>query len=139
MPIVIEYTSGWWKLDRPKSVFVLTNGRVTNANELLRFTDGRHTFYHVSYNNGYFENFEGKDIYVTRTPIDKSGGSAWDYLQNRFCSHEWKRLVRLQTSVCPPVYPNRLSYIVLHPYYMFIWMIQVNQNDHHNQVFQQQK
>lgn len=25
--------------------------------------------------------FEGKDIYVTRTPIDKSGGSAWDYLQ----------------------------------------------------------
>ena len=23
----------------------------------------------------------GKDIYVTRTPIDKSGGSAWDYLQ----------------------------------------------------------
>ena len=68
-------------IDLGEKGLYIKNRHITNANELLRFTDGRHTFYHVSYNNGYFENFEGKDIYVTRTPIDKSGGSAWDYLQ----------------------------------------------------------
>ena len=68
-------------IDLGEKGLYIKSRHITNANELLRFTDGRHTFYHVSYNNGYFENFEGKDIYVTRTPIDKSGGSAWDYLQ----------------------------------------------------------
>lgn len=59
----------------------IKNRHITNVSELLRFTDGVHTFYHVSYNNGYYENFEGKYVYVTRTPIDKTGGSTWDYLQ----------------------------------------------------------
>lgn len=61
--------------------FYIKNRHITNVSELLRFTDGVHTFYHVSYNNGYYENFEGKYVYVTRTPIDKTGGSTWDYLQ----------------------------------------------------------
>lgn len=59
----------------------IKNRHITNVSELLRFTDGVHTFYHVSYNNGYYENFEGKYVYVTRTPIDKTCGSTWDYLQ----------------------------------------------------------
>ena len=58
----------------------IKNRRITNVAELLRFTDGHHTFYHVTYANGYYDNLEGKEVYVTRTPIDKNGGSTWEYL-----------------------------------------------------------
>ncbi len=54
---------------------------ITNVSELLRFTDDRHTFYRVTYANGYCENLDGNDVYVTRTPIDRNGGSIWDYLR----------------------------------------------------------
>ncbi len=47
---------------------------------MLHFTDGRHSFYHVTYANGHYENLERSEVYVTRTPIDKNGGSTWDYL-----------------------------------------------------------
>ena len=56
------------------------NRHITDVSELLRFTDGRHTFYRVTYANGYCENLDGNEVYVTRTPIDKNGGSTWDYL-----------------------------------------------------------
>lgn len=59
----------------------IQNKHITNISELLRFTDGRHTFYRVTYTNGYYENLEGSEVYVTRTPIDKNGGSTWDYLR----------------------------------------------------------
>lgn len=58
----------------------IKNKHVTDVNEVLRFTNGRYTFYHVTYNNGYYENFDGSEVYVTRTPIDKNNGSVWDYL-----------------------------------------------------------
>ena len=57
------------------------NWHITNASELLCFTDGRYTFYRVAYTNGYYENLDGNDVYVTRTPIDKNGGSKWEYLR----------------------------------------------------------
>ena len=57
------------------------NRHITNVSELLRFTDGLHTFYRVTYANGYCENLDGKDVYITRTPIDGNGGSTWDYLR----------------------------------------------------------
>ena len=59
----------------------IQNKHITNISELLRFTDGRHSFYRVAYTNGYYENLEGSEVYVTRTPIDKNGGSTWDYLR----------------------------------------------------------
>lgn len=59
----------------------IKNRHITNVSELLRFTDGRHTFYRVTYANGYCESLDGNDVYVTRTPIDKNGGSIWDYLR----------------------------------------------------------
>lgn len=68
-------------IDLGEKGLYIKNRHITNVSELLRFTDGTHTFYHISYNNGNYENFERKDIYITRTPIDKSGGSTWDYLQ----------------------------------------------------------
>lgn len=57
------------------------NKRITDAVELLRFSDKQHTFYRVTYCNGYSENLDGRNVYVTRTPIDVCGGSTWDYLR----------------------------------------------------------
>ena len=57
------------------------NRHITGVNELLRFTYGRYTFYRAVYANGYYENLDGNEVYVTRTPIDKNEGSTWDYLR----------------------------------------------------------
>lgn len=74
-------------LTRPEAIDIgekglyVKNRHITNVSELLRFTDGRYTFYRVTYANSYCENLDGNDVYVTRTPIDKNGGSVWDYLR----------------------------------------------------------
>lgn len=73
-------------LTRPETIDIgekglyVRNRHITNVSELIRFTDGRHTFYRVTYANGYCENLDGNEVYVTRTPIDRNGGSTWDYL-----------------------------------------------------------
>ena len=36
---------------------------ITNVSELLRFTDGRHTFYRATCANGYCMNLDDKDVY----------------------------------------------------------------------------
>lgn len=69
------------KIDIGEKGLYIQNKHITNISELLRFTDGRHTFYRVTYTNGYYETLEGSEVYVTRTPIDKNGGSTWDYLR----------------------------------------------------------
>lgn len=69
------------KIDLDEKGLYVKNRHITNVSELLRFTDGRYTFYQVTYSNGYYENLDGRDVYVTRTPIDKNGGSVWDYLR----------------------------------------------------------
>lgn len=68
-------------IDLGEKGLYINNKHITNMVELLRFTNGRYTFYRVTYANGYYENLEGNAIYITRTPIDKNGGSAWDYLR----------------------------------------------------------
>ena len=73
-------------LTNPTSVDLIEKGlyiknrHITNVSELLRFDDGKHCFYHVIYNNGFTENLDGNEVYVTRTPIDKNGGTTWEYL-----------------------------------------------------------
>ena len=59
----------------------IKNKHISNVTELLRFTNGRYTFYRVTYVNGYYENLDGSEVYITRTPIDMNGGSTWDYLR----------------------------------------------------------
>lgn len=59
----------------------IKNKHINNVSELLRFDDGRHIFYHVVYNNGFTENLDGDEVYITRTPIDKNGGTTWEYLK----------------------------------------------------------
>ena len=74
-------------LDNPTSIDIeekglyINNRQITDVKELLCFTDKKHTFYHVTYSNGYYENLENKEVYITRTPIDKNGDSIWEYLK----------------------------------------------------------
>lgn len=87
-PKVFNYNIGrLLYLSKPERIDIVDKGlyiqdkHITNVAELLRFTDGHHTFYRVTYTNGSVENLDGKEVYVTRTPIDKIGGSLWDYLR----------------------------------------------------------
>lgn len=68
-------------IDFSEKGLYIKNRHINNVTELLRFSDNRHTFYRVTYTNGYYENFKGNNVYITRTPIDKNGGSTWDYLR----------------------------------------------------------
>lgn len=87
-PRVFNYNKGrLLYLSKPERIDIVDKGlyiqnkHITNVAELLRFTDGHHTFYRVTYTNGSVENLDGKEVYVTRTPIDKIGSSLWDYLR----------------------------------------------------------
>ena len=87
-PKVFNYNKGrLLYLSKPERIDIVEKGlyiqnkHITNVAELLRFTDGHHTFYRVTYTNGSFENLDGREVYVTRTPIDKIGSSLWDYLR----------------------------------------------------------
>lgn len=68
-------------LDLEDKGLYINNSHVEDVREIRKFADGHRTFYHVTYKNGYYEDFEGKDVYITRTRIDKNGGSTWDYLK----------------------------------------------------------
>ena len=74
-------------LKQPESIdlgekgLYIKNRHITDVSELLRFTNGQYTFYRVTYDNGYYDNLDERDIYITRTPIDRNGGSTWDYLR----------------------------------------------------------
>lgn len=68
-------------IDLGEKGLYIKNKHINNVTELLRFTNGRYTFYRVTYSNGYYENLDGSEVYVTRTPINKNGGSTWDYLR----------------------------------------------------------
>ncbi len=68
-------------IDLGEKGLYINNKRITNVAELLRFSNSRYDFYHITYTNGFTECLDGRDIYITRTPIDKSGGSTWDYLR----------------------------------------------------------
>ena len=75
------YLSKPERIDIVDKGLYIQNKHIVNVAELLRFTDGHHTFYRVTYTNGSFENLVGREVYVTRTPIDKIGSSLWDYLR----------------------------------------------------------
>ena len=59
----------------------INNIRIANIAEILRFSMRQSNFYRITYTNGFTENLLGKNVYITRTPIDKQGGSTWDYLK----------------------------------------------------------
>ena len=79
-PSRLLYLTNPEKIELGEKGLYINNKHITQAAELLRFSDHIHTFYHIVYRNGYYENLEEKHVYITRTPIDKNGGSTWDYL-----------------------------------------------------------
>ncbi len=68
-------------IDLGEKGLYINNKHITNVAELLRFTTDRYIFYRVTYANGFCENLAGINVYITRTPIDKNGGSNWGYLR----------------------------------------------------------
>lgn len=61
--------------------FYLGKRHISDIAELLRFTDGCHTYYRLTHENGSSEVIDARNAYVTRTPITESGGSTLDYLR----------------------------------------------------------
>lgn len=90
-----KYSSGFYQYNKARLLFIhdpevvnlegrglyVRNKRVSNIAELLRFTSPQRDFYRVTYTNGYVECLDGRKVYITRTPIDLTGGSTWDYLK----------------------------------------------------------
>ena len=68
-------------IDLTEKGLYIKNKHITNVSELFKLEDGRHCFYHIIYNNGFTENLVSDEVYVTRTPIDKNGGTTWEYLK----------------------------------------------------------
>lgn len=80
-PSRLLYLTNPETIDIGQKGLYINNKHIGNVKELLRFTNGRYSFYRVTYSNGYYENLEGNDVYITRTLIDKNGGSVWEYLR----------------------------------------------------------
>ena len=90
-----KYSSSFYQYNKARLLFIhdpevvnlegrglyVRNKRVSNIAELLRFTSPQRNFYRVTYTNGYVECLDGREVYITRTPIDLTGGSTWDYLK----------------------------------------------------------
>ena len=82
----------------------IKNKHITNVSKLLKFDDGKHLFYYVVYKNGFSENVEGNEVYVTRTPINKNCGSIWEYLnklaaETGLISEEGDNILALQYGI----------------------------------------
>lgn len=67
-------------IDFSEKGLYIKNKHINDVAEILRFSNNRYAFYRVIYNNGFCENFKANEVYITRTPINKNGGSTWDYL-----------------------------------------------------------
>ena len=74
-------------LNRPETIdlggrgLYVRNVRFSDVQELLRFSDDRYTYYRLTDTKGRVKFIEGKQVYITRTPIDETGGSLWSYLK----------------------------------------------------------
>lgn len=55
--------------------------QIGDLEEILIFKCGLSTFYRVVHRNGYVENFEDKEVYITRSALGKDGRTLWDYLK----------------------------------------------------------
>lgn len=91
-------------IDLNEKGLYIKNKHIINVSELLKFDDGSHCFYHIIYNNGFTENLVGDEVYVTRTPIDKNGGTIWEYLkklaaESGLMSEEGDNILSLQYEV----------------------------------------
>lgn len=66
-------------IDFSEKGLYIKNKYINNVVEVLWFFDICYIFYWVIYFNGYYENFEGNDVYIICIFIDKNGGFIWEY------------------------------------------------------------
>lgn len=57
------------------------NKCVRNAVEIYRFTCDDGCYWHIIYEKGYFDNFEGSEVYISRTSINQLNGNLWSYFR----------------------------------------------------------
>lgn len=55
---------------------------ITDIAEAYRFGDGDNTFWYIVHQNGYYSNEDGRQVYLSRTSIDVTNCSLWEYLNH---------------------------------------------------------
>lgn len=55
---------------------------ITDIAEAYRFGDGDNTFWYIVHQNGYYSNEDGRYVYLSRTSIDVTNSSLWEYLNH---------------------------------------------------------
>ena len=68
-------------IDLEEKGMYVNNKRIGDVAELLCFSTPQEKFYRVTHTNGFVECLDGRQVYVTRTPVDHIGGGVWDYLR----------------------------------------------------------
>ena len=68
------------KIDIKEHGIYLHNCRVDNVAEIYRFSDSEYCYFHVIYNDCSEDNYDERDVYVSRTSLDKCDGGVWNYL-----------------------------------------------------------
>ena len=68
-------------IDLEEKGMYVNNKRIGDVAELLCFSTPQEKFYRVTHTNGFVECLDGRQVYVTRTPVDQIGGGVWDYLR----------------------------------------------------------
>lgn len=80
-PSRLLYLTNPVSIDTSNKGVYINNIHIHDIKELLRFSNEQYTFYYAIHDNGFCENLESQYIYISRTPINQSGKSTWDYLR----------------------------------------------------------
>lgn len=70
------------KVDLEGHGLYVNKKHITDAAEAYRFGNEDHTFWHIVHENGYYENQDGRHVYLSRTPINVVNSSLWEYLNH---------------------------------------------------------
>ena len=55
---------------------------ITDAVEVYRFGSGNYTFWYIICESGYYLNEDGRNVYLSRTPINMTNTGLWKYLHH---------------------------------------------------------
>lgn len=70
------------KVDLEGRGLYVNKKHITDATEVYRFGDGDHTFWRIVHENGYYENLDGRYVYLSRTSINQVNTDLWEYLNH---------------------------------------------------------
>ena len=75
-------------LSNPKKIELQGRGlyirkkHITDAVEVYRFGSGNYTFWYIICESGYYLNEDGRNVYLSRTPINMTNTGLWKYLHH---------------------------------------------------------